>query len=77
MTRAFGISIPLGAYAARGGAASVAGQLGDLSASLIKRRFNVKDFGKILPGHGGILDRFDSVLFIIPIVYLFVVQMNG
>lgn len=77
MTKAFGISIPLWAYAALGGAASVAGQLGDLSASLIKRRFNVKDFGKILPGHGGILDRFDSVLFIIPIVYLFAVLMNG
>jgi phosphatidate cytidylyltransferase len=50
---------------------SIAGQCGDLTASMIKRRVNIKDFGKILPGHGGILDRFDSILFIIPIVYFF------
>jgi phosphatidate cytidylyltransferase len=50
---------------------SIAGQCGDLTASMIKRRVKIKDFGKILPGHGGILDRFDSILFIIPIVYFF------
>ncbi len=50
--------------------ASVAGQLGDLSFSLIKRSFNIKDFGKILPGHGGFLDRLDSVLFIAPLIYV-------
>ena len=42
--------------------ASVISQIGDLLMSLVKRRFSIKDFGKILPGHGGILDRFDSTI---------------
>jgi phosphatidate cytidylyltransferase len=46
-------------------------QMGDLSASLIKRAAGVKDFGNIIPGHGGILDRFDSILFTAPIVYYY------
>lgn len=45
-------------------------QWGDWSASYIKRQFNVKDFGKIMPGHGGAIDRLDSILFVIPSVYL-------
>lgn len=49
---------------------SVLGMLGDLSASVIKRQFHVKDFGHIMPGHGGIMDRFDSVLFTLPSVYI-------
>ena len=43
--------------------------MGDLSASVLKRNFDVKDFGKIFPGHGGVMDRFDSSLFSIPITY--------
>lgn len=43
---------------------------GDLIASLIKRNFGVKDFGKLIPGHGGIMDRFDSVLFVSPFMYI-------
>lgn len=50
--------------------ASVFGVLGDLSASVIKREFGVKDFGNIMPGHGGVLDRFDSVLFVAPFVFI-------
>ncbi len=49
---------------------AVAGQFGDLAASSIKRFCSVKDFGSIMPGHGGILDRCDSVLFVAPLVYI-------
>ncbi|MDR3644707.1 MAG: phosphatidate cytidylyltransferase [Clostridia bacterium] len=49
---------------------SAAAIIGDLSASLIKRECNIKDFGNILPGHGGVLDRFDSVMFVAPLMYL-------
>ena len=45
--------------------------LGDLSASLIKRQCAVKDFGNIMPGHGGAMDRFDSVLFVLPYAFFF------
>lgn len=47
---------------------SVISVIGDLSFSIIKRCFNIKDFGKIMPGHGGVLDRFDSVIFVSPVV---------
>ena len=51
---------------AAGGAVS---QIGDLAASAIKRNHNIKDYGHLIPGHGGILDRFDSVIFTAPIIY--------
>lgn len=49
---------------------SIVGQFGDLVESAIKRHYGVKDSGKILPGHGGILDRFDSMLFVFPMMHL-------
>lgn len=60
----YAVIIPIGMVA------SVVGVLGDLSASVIKRQYNVKDFGNVMPGHGGILDRFDSVLFVAPFIYV-------
>ncbi len=47
---------------------SIISVIGDLSFSIIKRAFKVKDFGNIMPGHGGVLDRFDSVIFVSPVV---------
>ena len=55
------------------GIAGLVSMIGDLSASAIKRNYDVKDYGKLIPGHGGILDRFDSVIFIAPVIYYILV----
>ncbi|MGM0395522.1 MAG: phosphatidate cytidylyltransferase [Bacillota bacterium] len=50
---------------------SIISQIGDLAASRIKRMAGIKDYGKIMPGHGGMLDRFDSIIFTAPVVYYY------
>ena len=62
----FHYSIGYGSIAALGLVCSVAAQLGDLNFSLIKREFGIKDYGRIFLEHGGVLDRFDSVIFVAP-----------
>ena len=54
------------------GIGSIIAQCGDLAASAIKRNFKIKDYGKCIPGHGGILDRFDSVIFTAPCIYFLI-----
>lgn len=51
-------------------AASIVSQIGDLVASAIKRQYDLKDYGKLFPGHGGVLDRFDSVMLVAPVIYV-------
>lgn len=64
-----GIENPKLLFAIIGACSSVISQIGDLAASAIKRNYDIKDYGKLIPGHGGILDRFDSMIFTAPIVY--------
>lgn len=65
----FGLKMSFIAFALLGLLCGIVSQIGDWSASAIKRYANVKDFGNIMPGHGGVLDRFDSILFVAPVVY--------
>ena len=57
-------------------AGSLISMIGDLAASAIKRDHQVKDYGKLIPGHGGVLDRFDSVIFTAPIIYYTVIYFS-
>jgi len=67
----FNFVLPWYLYVGVGVLGSIAGQCGDFTASMIKRKAQIKDFSHVLPGHGGILDRFDSILFIIPLIFIF------
>lgn len=69
--------IPVGHLAVLAPVAAAFGQVGDLAESLLKRSMGVKDSGRIMPGHGGLLDRVDAVLFIGPIVFLYAQVVLG
>lgn len=64
-----GVAHPQVAFTIIGGCGSIISQIGDLAASAIKRNHDIKDYGTLIPGHGGILDRFDSIIYTAPIVY--------
>lgn len=64
--------VKFGALLVYGVAGAAFTELGDLAFSLIKREYEVKDYGRLLPGHGGVLDRFDSMVFAAPVIYLLV-----
>ena len=68
MNRWFGGAISYGGMVVLALACGVVAQVGDLSFSLIKREFGIKDYGKLFLAHGGVLDRFDSVLFVTPVI---------
>lgn len=63
-------------YALICGIGGIISQIGDLAASAIKRNHEIKDYGKLIPGHGGILDRFDSVIFTAPVIYYLTVLLG-
>lgn len=64
------IGASVAVYLVLGLLGSVLAQLGDLAASWVKRQTGIKDFGTIFPGHGGLVDRLDSIMFVIPLIYL-------
>ena len=59
------------------GVGAIIAQIGDLAASAIKRNVGIKDFGALIPGHGGIMDRFDSIIFTAPVIYLLALVFAG
>lgn len=63
-----GVNLGLPLCVALGLLGALLGELGDLSFSAVKRQYGIKDYGRLLPGHGGVLDRFDSVLFAAPVL---------
>ena len=60
-----------------GAVLSIVSQLGDLFGSAVKRRFDVKDSSHIIPGHGGLLDRFDSIILVAPVMFHYINYFIG
>ena len=77
LTGYFFTSLPLWQWVVIGLIISIFGSMGDLVESLFKRSMGVKDSGKIMPGHGGILDRFDGLLIAAPFVFAFILLVNS
>ena len=63
--------IPVYHYVILGFLCGIISQIGDWAASAIKRQAGIKDYGRLMPGHGGVLDRFDSILFVAPVIYFY------
>ena len=76
ISRGFGANVDFLRLFALGMVCSVGAQLGDLTASAIKRRYGIKDYGNIIPGHGGILDRCDSIIFVAPILFYYIIKIG-
>jgi phosphatidate cytidylyltransferase len=71
------LAAPVPACGIIGGVGALIAVAGDLAASAVKRDTGIKDYGRLIPGHGGILDRFDSILFTAPIVYILAVLLSS
>lgn len=66
------LNVPLIHFAILGSICGMVSQIGDWAASAVKRSVDIKDYGNIMPGHGGVLDRLDSILFVAPAVYFYI-----
>ncbi len=73
--KAFGMDVNYAILLLYGLCGNVVTQIGDLAFSLVKRQYGVKDYGNLLPGHGGMLDRFDSLVFAAPVIYMLVTHL--
>lgn len=70
------VTLSLARLFALGMLSAAVSEIGDLIGSVIKRQYNIKDFGNLLPGHGGILDRCDSIITVAPVIFLFLTQIG-